>query len=265
MPDTRPLDLNDHVAKSQFVEKYLSQTTALATNVSNLTAEEAKRSHILLAMSFVPAALIEEPEALRLEFGTRNGHMINFMSSRPMPIVGPQAMPKRALRATVRGPPLYHVPDSAGARLWHGFGNFQGPGESRHLPGVHPNVHLHVGWFNQTLPPFLDSRAGAGPVAFAHLKAGGYMSTVQVLTAFASRCRLRIGSVLAFDEAFGAPRIHREEQRALQEVTARHKMRWKVITYLNHPDTHAGRASIQITDSGPNCRRWLRVGETLFT
>jgi hypothetical protein len=41
------------------------------------------------------------------------------------------------------------------------------------LPKVPPNVHLHVGWFNETLPPILDSPAGrgGGPVAFAHLDA----------------------------------------------------------------------------------------------
>ena len=68
--------------------------------------------------------------------------------------------------------------------------------------------------------------AGAGPVAFAHLDADIYTSTVQVLHALGARCRFRVGTVLSFDEIFGPPRIQEEELKALceQELKA-----WPVV------------------------------------
>ena len=127
--------------------------------------------------------------------------------------------------------------DGAAAALrWDGFDSFKGLPKSTknaarlgwgggkytmdgRLPTVPPHVHLHAGWFNDTLPQFLDSAAGSGAVAFAHLDADIYTSTITVLEALAARCRLREGTVLAFDEIFGPPRIQREELRALHEVS----------------------------------------------
>ena len=120
------------------------------------------------------------------------------------------------------------------------------------LSHVAAHVRLHVGWFNETLPPFLDTPIGSGPVAFAHLDADIYTSTIQVLDALCTRCRLRMGTVLAFDEIFGPPGIHREEQRALDEATERCSLQWKFITFLNHPRTNFGRAAVQITKQ-PKC------------
>ena len=119
------------------------------------------------------------------------------------------------------------------------------------LPTVPPHVRLHVGWFNETLPPFLDSPSGRGPVAFAHLDADVYTSTIQVLDAIGTRCRLRLGTVLAFDEIFGPPRIQEEELRALQEAAHKYGFTYRFITYLNHPKTNFGRAAVQITGVAP--------------
>jgi predicted O-methyltransferase YrrM len=71
-------------------------------------------------------------------------------------------------------------------------------------------------------------------------------STITVLDALASRCRLRAGTVLAFDEIFGPPGTQKEELRALREVAAAHSFAWRFITYLNHPRTRFGRAAVQM-------------------
>mgnify|MGYP004293221693 CR=1 FL=1 len=47
------------------------------------------------------------------------------------------------------------------------------------LPRVRDNVVLHKGWFNDTLPPFLDSAGRDLPAAFLHLDADIFESTWQ--------------------------------------------------------------------------------------
>ena len=256
--------------KAQFLEKFNVKQTALAINGTSVSVDNARCAHILTAMSFTPKSLFADPSALRLEFGVRNGHMINFMASRAVPLEVPIAT--GSLAESVRSSGGYTVPSSAASLPWDGFDSFQGLPKSTlnaarlgwgahkysvkgQLPQVPPHVRLHVGWFNETLPPFLRSASGAGPVAFAHLDADIYTSTITVLDALASSCRLRVGSVLAFDEIFGPPRIEEEELRALQEATAKHGLSWRFITYLNHPRTHFGRAAIQITKSPPCAAR----------
>ena len=256
--------------KAQFLEKFNVKQTALAINGTSVSVDNARCAHILTAMSFTPKSLFADPSALRLEFGVRNGHMINFMASRAVPLEVPIAT--GSLAESVRSSGGYTVPSSAASLPWDGFDSFQGLPKSTlnaarlgwgahkysvkgQLPQVPSHVRLHVGWFNETLPPFLESASGAGPVAFAHLDADIYTSTITVLDALASRCRLRVGSVLAFDEIFGPPRIQEEEMRALQEATAKHGLSWRFITYLNHPRTHFGRAAIQITKIPPCAAR----------
>lgn len=246
----------DACCKSAFIAKFNLTHTALATNyfagdgITNktmLTVEDARRKHIHAALHFVPSLLMDNPNALRLEFGVRNAVMMKFMSAHD-----------------------HRANDQAAQSMlrWDGFDSFQGLPKSTlnaarlgwgggkysvrgNLPAVPANVRLHVGWFNESLPPFLDSPEGLGPVAFAHLDADIYTSTISVLTALAMRCRLRIGTVLAFDEIFGPPRIQFEELRALEEATASYGLRWRFITYLNHPRTHFGRAAVQITEDPP--------------
>jgi hypothetical protein len=181
---------------------------------------------------------------------------------------------------------------------WHGFDSFEGlPGTaskmakrklgwgraaySTHgqLPKVAANVELHRGWFNESLPVFLDAALTArgseartaelGPrragkahrrihrrarVVFAHLDADLYSSTISVLDALASRCLLHNGTVLAFDELFGRPALVQEEWRALQEATERWKLSWRFVSWMLHPKVSLGQAAVQITAVGSICK-----------
>ena len=80
------------------------------------------------------------------------------------------------------------------------------------IPDV-PGVEFVVGWFDQTLPGFLE--AHPEPVAFLHLDADLYSSTVTVLEALAPR--LRVGTVVVFDEYFNFPGWEEHEHRAWTE------------------------------------------------
>ena len=259
--------------KSAFIAAFNLTSTAKRTDVycrglcpnktTMLTLDEARREHVLSAMRFVPTELMDDPHALRLEFGVRNGVMMNFMSTR------------RHLGGEISHSPFLVEP---GQLHWDGFDSFQGlPKSTRNaaqlgwhggkysvqgkLPSMPSHVRLHVGWFNDTVPPFLASDAGRGPVAFAHLDADIYASTITVLDALGAHCRLRNGTVLAFDEIFGPPKIQHEELRALQEASATHGLQWRFITFLNHPRTNFGRAAVQITAPPPCVTRAAVSGQ----
>ena len=106
---------------------------------------------------------------LFLEFGVASGGSINFLAER--------------------------VPD--GTRL-HGFDSFEGLPErwregrgggffdrGGSLPPVAPNVSLHVGWFDATLPAFLRSEAAAAAAeaAAAAAAAAAAVATARVVGA----------------------------------------------------------------------------------
>jgi len=127
---------------------------------------------------------IVPPKGQLLEFGVCMGYSINSMSKMVAP------------------------------RLFHGFDSFEGLPEDwvmevgapmthpkgcmavSALPVVEPNVTLYKGWFNETLPGWLGSYPG--DIAFVHLDADLYSSTIYVLKELNSR--LVPGSIILFDE-----------------------------------------------------------------
>jgi hypothetical protein len=109
----------------------------------------------------------------------------------------------------------------------HGFDSFKGLPEDwsgtretrgrfsqkGRLPKVPANARLHPGWFEQSLPPFLQ--AHPGPASLLHLDADLYSSTKTVLTLMTPR--IRPGTVPLFDEYLGYWNWRAHEYRALQE------------------------------------------------
>jgi predicted O-methyltransferase YrrM len=74
-----------------------------------------------------------------------------------------------------------------------------------------------VGWFQDTLPGFLETHPG--PVDFVHIDGDLYSSAVTVLEHVGPR--LQPGSVLVFDEFFNYPGWQKHEFRAWQEYLQR--------------------------------------------
>jgi hypothetical protein len=107
----------------------------------------------------------------------------------------------------------------------HGFDSFEGlPEDWRQghekgtfavgaLPRVRPNVRLHKGWFDDTLPKFREQHPG--PIAFLHLDADLYSSTRTVLEVLGDG--IVPGTVIAFDEFFNYPGWREGEYRAFNE------------------------------------------------
>jgi hypothetical protein len=126
-----------------------------------------------------------------------------------------------------------------GKRPIHGFDSFEGlpeawsgfnlgpkafnlKGRLPHLPG---NVLLHPGYFNTSLPKWLNEHVG--PIAFIHLDCDLYSATKTVLDLTASR--LTPGSVILFDEYFNYPNWEQHEFRAFQEFVKEYRVKY---TYL---------------------------------
>jgi hypothetical protein len=85
------------------------------------------------------------------------------------------------------------------------------------LPRVPANVELVVGWFEETLPSFLERHPGM--VSFMHVDCDIYGSTNFVLTSLEDR--LRAGSVIVFDEFFNYHGYQLHEFKAFREFIAR--------------------------------------------
>lgn len=135
-----------------------------------------------------------------------------------------------------RGTSIDRIAAAAGQAV-HGFDSFEGLPEAwgaeprgvlstgRQLPAVRPNVALHAGWFEDTLPPFLD--AHPGDVRLVNVDSDIYSSARTVLTALAGR--IRPGSVLVFDEFIGNRTWRNDEFRAFTEFVADHGAKWRVF------------------------------------
>lgn len=133
-----------------------------------------------------------------------------------------------------RGTSLDHIADAAGQDV-HGFDSFEGLPEGwvnsprgvlttgSQLPPVRDNAHLHVGWFEDSLPPFLA--AHPEPVRLVNVDSDIYASARTVLTALADR--VRPGTVIVFDEYIGNRSWRDDEYRAFQEFAAENAVQYE--------------------------------------
>lgn len=95
------------------------------------------------------------------------------------------------------------------------------------LPPVSANVELIKGWFNETLPGFLQTHAGAA--RFVHVDCDLYSSTSDVFALLESR--IGPGCVLVFDEFFNYPGWRAGEYKAFTEFIARTGHRFEYLSY----------------------------------
>lgn len=126
----------------------------------------------------------------------------------------------------------------------HGFDSFEGlPEDWTHfqkkgrfsLSGVPPqlngikNIQLHKGWFEDTLPGFLDHHPG--PARFLHIDCDLYSSTVTVLGLLTGR--IVPGTVIVFDEYLNYPGWQEHERKAFAEFLARTGMKYKYLGFAS--------------------------------
>lgn len=112
---------------------------------------------------------------------------------------------------------------------WHGFDSFEGlpegwggyvgPGNystQGKLPDVPANAKLHQGWFEETLPGFLEENDQ--PVRIMNIDCDIYSATKTIFDAF--KDRFQAGSIIVFDEYIGNLSWKEDEFKAFQEFIA---------------------------------------------
>jgi hypothetical protein len=146
-----------------------------------------------------------------LEFGVYTGGTIRYIA-------------KRVGQRTVHGFDSFE----GFAEVWAGFslGNktFDNKGQ---LPRVPKNVLLHRGYFDTSLPKWLEDNPG--PVAFVHVDCNLYSSTKTVLDLLAPR--LTKGSVILFDEYFNYPNWEQHEFKAFAEFVQAHRVKYTYLAF----------------------------------
>ncbi len=108
-----------------------------------------------------------------------------------------------------------------------GAGAFTAP----EIPEVE-GAELIAGWFDETLPPFLD--AHPGPVAMVHVDCDLYSSTKTVLDNVGPR--LRPGTVIVFDEYWNYPGWQDHEHKAWQEFVERTGVEFEYVSYTSNDE-----------------------------
>lgn len=121
----------------------------------------------------------------------------------------------------------------------HGFDSFEGlPEQWNHepkgsystngvIPNVPDNVALYAGWFEDTLPAFLNSHVG--PVRFMNIDCDIYSSTKTVLDLLADR--IIPGTVIVFDEYIGNEHWREDEFKAFQDAVVKYQWNYRYISF----------------------------------
>jgi hypothetical protein len=149
-----------------------------------------------------------------LEFGVFKGRSINLFSSK--------------------------IPDVT----FHGFDSFEGLQEDwkgwmlpkgsfnlqGNLPEVNKNVVLHKGWFNKTVPEFLNGKNEK--IRFLHVDCDTYESAKYILETLGDK--IDSNTYILFDEYFGYRGWEIGEFKAFGEFIAQKRLSYKYVGFANY-------------------------------
>ena len=137
------------------------------------------------------------------------------------------------------GTAIRQIASLVGSQEIHGFDSFEGLpedwGNKPHgsystggvVPDVPENVILHKGWFEDTIPSFLEQFSE--PVRFMNIDCDIYSSTKTILELFAHR--IISGTVLVFDEYIGNEGWREDEFKAFQEATVQYGWEYEYLGF----------------------------------
>jgi len=154
-------------------------------------------------------------DSLWLEFGVWRGRSLDLLGrkshslGRSRKVFGFDSF--RGLPETWRT--AHGVFDEAWEKRWTRQGAFDLGGQPPEWFVDMQNVDFVVGWFNESLPAFLEREHG--DVSFLHIDSDLYSSALTVLQMLGPR--LRSGAVIVFDELVNYPGFRDGEVRALYE------------------------------------------------
>jgi len=217
------LDFASHHPVREMRKLALAETVAyIRENMPTAMGVYSKRQFLDLAIKRVRV------EGHYVEFGVFNGASIRFIASR----IGDNRI--------IGFDSFEGLPED-----WQGRdiekGTFSRQGK---LPRVPSNVELQPGWFDKSLPRWLDGNPG--PLAFVHIDSDLYSSAKTIFDLIAAR--LVPGTVIAFDEYFGYPQWQQHEFKAFQEFVERCDVAYEYLCYART------QAAVRLT-GGRQCGR----------
>lgn len=162
------------------------------------------------------------PQGAVLEFGVADGGSIAEIAS--------------VYKGTVHGFDSFEGLPEDWAGHTEAAGTFDRGGT---LPKVPKNVELHKGWFSDTIPVWKGKHSD--PVGFLHMDCDIYSSTRDVLALM--KDRLRVGTIIKFDEYFNYPNWQKHEFRAWAEFVKEHGVEYRYIAFT----ALHGRVAVEIT------------------
>ncbi len=121
----------------------------------------------------------------------------------------------------------------------HGFDSFEGLPEAWHaeakgsystkgvIPKVSSNIILHKGWFDKTIPRFIDENTS--PIRLLNIDCDIYSSTKTVLDLLAPK--IQSGTVIIFDEYIGNLHWKDDEFRAFQEAVKTYQWAYEYLAF----------------------------------
>jgi hypothetical protein len=111
--------------------------------------------------------------------------------------------------------------------FWRDGFNIGGFSLKGQLPEVPSNVLLYKGWFNETLPEFLNNNKDN--VSFIHIDCDLYSSTKTIFDILGER--IRKGTIIVFDEYFNYPFWKEHEYKAFQEFVSDRGINYQFIGF----------------------------------
>lgn len=195
---SRARQRNATYATAKYVEGNMSKVLSVDTKYK---VHDVAISHIAPSMQ----------NGLMLEFGVFQGRTINYIA-------------KKLLASKIYGFDSFEgLPE-----VWRdGFG--EGAFKMAQLPQVESNVELLKGWFDNSLPEFLEAVGSEISVSYLHVDCDLYSSTKTIFRFLADR--IKSGAVIVFDEYFNYPGWENGEFKAFQEFIVHSGLSYEYLTY----------------------------------
>ena len=153
---------------------------------------------------------VKDEKGLYLEFGVFSGHTVNHIAGQ--------------IERTVYGFDSFAgLPE----RWRDGFDAGHFKLKAGTLPKVRPNVELVKGWFDKTLPEFLNQHPEK--VSFLHVDCDLYSSAKTIFSFLGTR--IQSGTVIVFDEYFNYFGWKEGEYKAFQEFISRERLSYHYLCY----------------------------------
>jgi len=190
-----------HLLREKALEDTVSYIQASMSNAMIMQDEFSVLSHALS---------VTKLNGLYMEFGVRSGSTINHIARQ------------------VPDTPVHGFDSFEGLpEDWSGWmqkkGSFGGEG----IPKVEANVNLVKGWFDQSLPEFLQGNTE--DVAFIHIDSDLYSSAKTILSELSPY--IKPGSIVVFNEYFNYPNWREHEFRALQEFDQNSELDYEYLCW----------------------------------